>query len=36
MYGSFIEQTVGRRQDVEDLAIFNDITGKRPMLPRDE
>ena len=36
MYGSFIEQTVGRRQDVEDLPIFKDITGKRPMLPRDE
>jgi len=36
MYGSFIEETVGTRQYVEELPIFKDITGKRPMLPREE
>jgi len=36
MYGSFIEETVGKRQDVENLPIFKDINGRRPILPRDE
>lgn len=36
MYSTFIEEQVGKRVDVEDLPIFKDITGKRPMLPREE
>lgn len=36
MYGTFIEEQVGKRVEVEDLPIFKDITGKRPMLPREE
>ena len=36
MYGTFIEEQVGNRKEVEDLPIFKDITGKRPMLPKKE
>ena len=36
MYGTYVEQVINTRQDSEDLPIFKDITGKRPMLPREE
>jgi hypothetical protein len=36
MYGTFIEEQIRKRKDIENLPIFKDITGKRPMLPRDE
>ena len=36
MYGSYIESKVTTRQEIEDLPIFKDITGRRPMLPRNE
>jgi len=36
MYGSYIESIVAPRTEVEDLPIFKDINGRRPMLPRDE
>lgn len=36
MYGSYIDEVIGNREDAENLPIFKDITGKRPMLPREE
>ena len=36
MYGTYVEQIINNRQNSEDLPIFKDITGKRPMLPREE
>jgi hypothetical protein len=36
MYGSYIKEKVGNRKYVEDLPIFKDITGKRPMLPKED
>ena len=36
MYGTYVEQIINTRKDSEDLPIFKDITGKRPMLPRKE
>ena len=36
MYGTYVEQIINTRQNSEDLPIFKDITGKRPMLPRKE
>ena len=36
MYGAYIQQVVGTRKEIVNLPIFKDITGRRPMLPRDE
>ena len=36
MYGSYIEEIVAPRKDIELLPPFKDITGKRLMLPREE
>ena len=36
MYGTYIKDIIGTRQNVEDLPIFKDINGRRLMLPREE
>ena len=36
MFGNYVNEILGKREDFEDLPIFKDINGKRPMLPRDE
>ena len=36
LYGKQIEKVVNSRQEIEDLPIFKDITGRRLMLPRAE
>ena len=36
LYGKQIEKVVESRIEIEDLPIFKDINGRRPMLPRDE
>jgi len=36
LYGKQIEKVVNSRIEIEDLPIFKDITGRRPMLPREE
>ena len=36
MYGTYIENIIDKRQNIEDLPIFKDINGRRPMLPKEE
>ena len=36
MYGTYIENIIDKRQNIEDLPIFKDINGRRPMLPKKE
>jgi len=36
MFGSYVNEILGKREDFEDLPIFKDINGRRPMLPHNE
>lgn len=36
MYGTYIKDIIDNRKNIEDLPIFKDINGRRPMLPKEE